>query len=319
MVGSMAPEVGHYSGDPPNFIERKTLCFPTSVPHIVSHCGEEGFREGVQRYYHTSENNAAEQCVNLKASLRDAGTEEFWTMLVEGLTAITDSQYAFVAKRILVEDQNTAVEMPPLGEAGSCLMGVAFYYNDGQGQGSMNRDYKYIAYGAPCAHMRHDKVFIIPERMGDFIPNNPNKLSMPCEAYIGVPLFHRGKCFAHFGLMWTKEALQRCGLSWGFIEMLMHSLEDLIMQRILDGRGYTNPDSNQKPNKIIPAEAITASQSLRPYARSLSHELRTPMQGVVGMLDVMHATVQEAVEGQTNNHIRKIFRNLRENIEVVQG
>ncbi|KAI9724391.1 MAG: hypothetical protein M1812_000459 [Candelaria pacifica] len=319
MVGSMDAEVGPHSDDPPDFVERKTLCFPSPIPGIASHHGDEGFREGVQRYFRTSDNNAAEQFVSLKASLRDAGTEEFWTMLMEGLTTITNSMYAFVGKRILVDDQNTAIEMPPLGEPGSCLMGVAFYYNDGRGLRAMNRDYKYIAYGAPCAHMRHDKVFIIPERLEDFIPNNPNNPPKACEAYIGVPLFHEGKCYAHFGMMWTKEGLETCGLSWGFVEMFMHSLEDLISQRILDGRGYTNPDPAQKPAKVIPAEAITASQSLRPYARSLSHELRTPMQGVVGMLDVMHATVQEAVEGETNNHIRKIFRNLRENIEVVQG
>ncbi|KAI9773509.1 MAG: hypothetical protein M1835_006149 [Candelina submexicana] len=314
----MAAEVAPLSGDLPDFVERKTLCFPSPVPGIVSHNGDEGFRENVQRYYPARENNAAEQFVNLKASLRDAGTEEFWTVLVEGLTTITDSQYAFIAKRILVDDQNTAVEMPPLGETGSCLMGVAFYYNDSQGLKAMHRDYKYIAYGAPCAHMRHDKVFIIPERLGDFVPSNPNNPPLPCEAYIGVPLFHQGKCFAHFGVMWTKQGLHRSGLSWGFVEMFLHSLEDLIAERLLDGRGYTNLESNSKSSTIIPADAITAAQSLRPYARSLSHELRTPMQGVVGMLDVMHATVQEAIEGQTNNHIRKIFRNLRENIEVVQ-
>ena len=64
--------------------------------------------------------------------------------------------------------------------------------------------------------------------------------------------------------------------------------------------------------------AITA-QSLKPFARSLSHELRTPMHGVIGMLDVMHATVQEAIESQQSLKIRAIFQALKENIEVVQG
>lgn len=64
---------------------------------------------------------------------------------------------------------------------------------------------------------------------------------------------------------------------------------------------------------------VTAAHSFKPYARSLSHELRTPMHGVIGMLDVMHATVQEAIESQQNHKIRSIFQALRENIEVVQG
>lgn len=42
------------------------------------------------------------------------------------------------------------------------------------------------------------------------------------------------------------------------------------------------------------------------------------MQGVVGMLDVMYATVREAVETQNDPHLRQVFANLQENIEVVQ-
>ncbi len=61
------------------------------------------------------------------------------------------------------------------------------------------------------------------------------------------------------------------------------------------------------------------AQSLKPFARSLSHELRTPVHGVIGMLDVMHATVQEAIESQQNYKIRNVFQVLKENIEVVQG
>lgn len=64
---------------------------------------------------------------------------------------------------------------------------------------------------------------------------------------------------------------------------------------------------------------VSAAHSLKPYARSLSHELRTPMHGVVGMLDVIHATVQEAIESQQNSKMRSIFEALKENIEDVQG
>ncbi|KAK5003049.1 hypothetical protein LTR28_010649, partial [Elasticomyces elasticus] len=168
--------------------------------------------------------------------------------------------------------------------------------------------------------MRHDKIFIIPERLNDFIgPANPNKLPFPGEAYMGVPLFAEGKCFAHFGVMWSAEGAAKRQLSWAYLEMMFHSLEDLILQRFLEGANFIKSAAlPRQRHQVIPHEAVTAAQSLKPYARSLSHELRTPMQGVVGMLDVMYATVQEAAEGQTNMHTRQVFETLKENIEIVQ-
>jgi len=211
---------------------------------------------------------------------------------------------------MLVDDQDSAVEMPELGEPGSCLMGVAFYLNNGADVKQLYRDYRYHAYGTPCAHMKHDKVFIIPEKMADFIRNNPN--SMPwkrSEAFIALPLFAEGRCFAHFGMIWSSEGASK------------RTLEDMILQRILEGRGFAKevapPEST--PAKVIPLSAITASQSLKPYARSLSHELRTPMQGVVGMLDIMYSTVLEAIGNQQTDRTRGVFEELKNHIEVVQG
>jgi hypothetical protein len=301
-------------------VERETFCLASFTPGIATHSGEKGFPENVQKWYDAAENNAIEKLMELKAELREADTETFWKRLMEGMTTICNAQYAFVAKRILVDDHDTAVEMPPIGEPGSCLLGVAFYYNDGKEQVGMLRDYKYLAWGAPCAHMRHDKVFLIPEKLSSFITNNPNKFPFPTEAYLSVPLFYQGKCFAHFGMMWTAAGLEKRDLGWGYLEMVLHALEDMILDKLLAGETFARQGERKvKAPKVIPQETITTSQSLKPYARSLSHELRTPMQGVVGMLDVMHATVQEAVEGQTNPKIRNIFQALRENIEVVQG
>lgn len=103
--------------------------------------------------------------------------------------------------------------------------------------------------------------------------------------------------------------------------MFMHSLEDMILQRILEGRGFAKEPSAPQPMlaRIIPLDAITASQSLKPYARSLSHELRTPMQGVVGMLDIMHSTVIDAMETQTSQVAKSVFEEIKSNIEIVQG
>jgi signal transduction histidine kinase len=175
---------------------------------------------------------------------------------------------------------------------------------------------------SPCAHMKHDKVFIIPERLLEFVPNSPNALPWKqSEAFIGVPLFHEGKSFAHFGIIWSLEGASKRQLSWSFIEVFMHSLEDMILQRILEGRGFAKKPAAPRsvPARIIPLDAITASQSLKPYARSLSHELRTPMQGVVGMLDIMQSTVRDAVETQTSQVAKSVFEELKSNIEIVQG
>ena len=299
--------------------ERKTLCVSSPIPGVAAHDGDEGFRETVQRHYDGAENNAAERIIALKAELKDAPTEKFWSGLMEGMTSITGSQYAFVAKRILVDDNDSAVEMPPIGEPGSCLVAVAMFYNDGRQIKALLRDYKYLAYGAPCSHMKHDKVFLVPEGLQDFITDNPNELPLPTDAYLGLPLFSGGKCFAHFGLMWSEEGLEKRSLGWGYLEMLLHALEDMIEQRLVQGQSFGKSTKAQKLPRVIPQAAITASQSLKPYARSLSHELRTPMQGVVGMLDVMHATVQESLESQSDTGVREIFKTLRENIEMVQG
>lgn len=302
-------------------IERQSLCLPSLEPGVPTQHGEKGFAENISRHFNPSESNAVERLVNLKQELRDADTETFWRRLMEGMTEICQAQYGFVAKRILTDDQNSAVEMPPLGEAGSCLLGVAFYYNDGDQQKAMHRDYKYLAGGAPCGYMKHDKVFLIPEQMSSFITNNPNALPLPAEGYIGLPLFSDGKCFAHFGMMWTQEGLDRRETSWNYIELLLHSLEDMVTQRLVSGEGFAKPPSTTmpRPTQVLPREAITSrTQSLKPYAKSLSHELRTPMQGVVGMLDVMHATVQEQIESLSNPSIRHVFHTLKDNIEIIQ-
>ncbi|KAF1945370.1 sensor protein rcsC [Clathrospora elynae] len=307
---------------PPDIIERQSLCFSRPMPGMVVQQGEKGFREELSRIFDPAESNAAEQLVNLKDALRKAETDSFWVQLTQGLAKIVDAQYAFVSKRILSDDKNVAVELPPIGEPGACLMGEAFYINDGHGNGpGYLKNFKYHAYQCPCAYMKHDKIFIIPERLNDFILDNPNDLIIPGEAYLGIPLFAGEKCFAHFGVMWGQEGAARRKLSWGFIEMMFHSLEDMILARVLEGNEFAkaaHPVRSELP-KIVPHEAVSVAQSLKPYARSLSHELRTPMQGVVGMLDVMMANVKEASETlHIDPRTRQILETLKENIETVQ-
>ena len=215
-----------------------------------------------------------------------------------------------------------SVEMPPIGEPGSCLMGVAFHINDGHGTKMQIPNLKYHAYSCPCAYMCNDKVFIIPERLNDFIVNNPNTLLVPREAYLGIHLFADGMCFAHFGVMWSEEGARRRELRWGFLEMMFHSLEDLILDRLLKTRDFAEsaePVYEEGP-RVIPHQDVTMDQYLKPYAGNLSHELRTPMQGVVGTLDLMMANVKDAAaEFQEDARVRKVLERLQEHIEDVQG
>lgn len=282
--------------EPPDIVERQTLCFSSPEPGMIVQRGNDGFREELMELYSPAESNAAEELVHLKDALRRADSESFWPLLTEGLASVTDAQYAFVSKRILVDDENVAVEMPPIGEPGSCLMGAAFYVNDGHGIKQQLRNFKYHAYSCPCAYMRHDKIFIIPEKLNEFILDNPNTLAVPGEAYLGIPLFAEGKCFAHFGVMWSPEGAARRKLGWGYLELLLHSLEDMILGRVLEAKDFAKsaaPVHQERP-RVVSHEAISVAQSLKPYARSLSHELRTPMQGVVGMLDIVSRSVVRA-------------------------
>ncbi|CAK4014481.1 histidine kinase [Lecanosticta acicola] len=313
----MAAEEG--DKETPGMMERQTICFPNYETADVLKRGDAAFTHEIRRLYDVAESNALEQLIELKRSLRQLPTEDFWGAVTEGMSRILGAEICFVMKRVLVDDQESAVEMPPIGEPGSCLMAAALHYCASDGNRETSKSTKFHAYGCPCAYMRHDKVFLVPERLGDFFNNNPNKLPTPCEAYIAVPLFEEGKCFAHFGAMWSTEGAARRRLSWAFIEMVLHSLEDMISNRFLQGADFIKPSTvPAEKNRVIPHDAVTVAQSLRPYAGSLSHELRTPMQGVVGMLDVMYATVLEAIDTQADPRVRQLFENLKENIETVQ-
>jgi hypothetical protein len=302
--------------------DRATLCLPQFGKDKVIHGGEEGFKAVLRQYAPSAESNATERLAKLKMRLRNASTTDFWRILMTQLCELTDAQCAFAAKRILVDDQDSTAEMSLFEEPGSCLMGVAFYVNNGADIDLLTGDYRYHAFGTPCAHMKHDKVFIIPERMSEFIPDTPNIMPWErSEAFIGLPLFADGKCFGDFGLIWSSEGAAKRKLSWTFLEMTMHALEDMVLQRLLEGKEFAKEVAEPEsiPARITPLSAITASQSLKPYARSLSHELRTPMQGVVGMLDIMYSTVLDAIATQHSDVVRGVFEDLKNHIEVVQG
>jgi hypothetical protein len=130
-----------------HYDERATLCLPDFVNDRILHRGDDGFEAVLRQYYDSAENNATERLVALKSKLRGASTHDFWAILMEETCSILGAQCSMVAKRILVDDENSAVEMPPLKEPGSCLLGVAFYLDNGHDIKDMHRDYRYHAYG----------------------------------------------------------------------------------------------------------------------------------------------------------------------------
>lgn len=126
-------------------LDRTTLCLPSFQDNSIVHGGDDGFQDALKQYFPAAESNATEQLLDLKRRLRLATNKDFWTILLEEMCEITGSQCGFVAKRILVDDQDSAVEMPELGEPGSCLMGVGFYVNDGKNIKQMHHDYTWYA------------------------------------------------------------------------------------------------------------------------------------------------------------------------------
>jgi hypothetical protein len=310
---------------------RKSLCLSGEQPGVALHNGDGEFPRSISKHFGASESNAAEQLMALKHTLRLADTETFWKRLLEGLTSLCDAQYGFVVKRLSPDDTDHAMELSPISEPGSHLRALALYYDDGHEIRGWHQDYTFPAWSTPCAHMRHNKVLLIPEKLSSFINYDHADLPFSAEAYLAVPLFCGDQCIGHFGIMWSEEGLRDRKLSWSYLELLLHSLEDLVTQRVSDTSTpsmterddllseslFPTPKDTNKSASSPPPPVF--SHLLKPYAPSLSHELRTPMQGVVGMLDVMHANVEEAIDAKAPAMSSQLLQDLKANIELVQG
>ena len=283
-----------------------------------------------RNYVDQAQSIATERLVNLKRKLREVDGEGFWSCLMETIASICGAQYAFVARRV--------PDSEPVGRLGGkrpSLFGFAFYYNDGYQTSGMHRN-RYFAGVNPLCHMDHEKPCLIPENLASLMSFGLDRLPFAAEGYLTVPLFSGRTCLAHLGLMWSESGLRKRCLPWSYLEMILYSVEELIVQHIRDDAA--GQKSEQRPQRdthtttipvtqqsmpdfhstLLHGSTEFSSQPLKPYARSLSHELRTPMQGVVGMLDVMHATVREALEGKPSTKTVSVLHSLKEGIEMVQ-
>lgn len=285
--------------------------------------GDAQFDASARCWNDVAQTAAIEQLVTLKRGLRALDTEPFWKRLMEDITSIFKAQYGFVARRV-----HGGEPMPELGGRRPSLFGSVFYYNDGYQNVGLQRN-RYFAGGNPLLHMDHDRPCLITENLKSLVSFGDDQLPFPADAYLAIPLFSDGKCLAHVGLMWSKDGVRTRNLSWSFLEVILHSLEDLIVQRLLLEEVLPDNENSQFPPLDTPTRLDAGhdhirdsshftAHPLKPFAKSLSHELRTPMQGVVGMLDVMHATVREAMESKTPVKSGGIFQALKEGIEMVQ-
>jgi len=294
---------------------RPSLCISQPRPGVVIQQDDEAFGATVQELYVNDETVALEQLVQLKKRLRQASNDNFLPTLCDGLSRILHAQYVFVSKKV--------ADGPPIGEPDSCLLALCWFWNHGETAFGSSSNVTYHAFSCPCAYMKYEKILLIPERLQEFTPDNPNaaNLPVPGEAYLAVPIFDGEKCIGHIGLMWTREGLEGKRLGWGFLEMMIHSLEDIVLDNILKGADFsTKPVADQVNQTVeIAHEALRSLHSLAPFARNLSHELRTPMQGIVGMLDIMHATMEDALKSQTDATSQSFFDQLKDHLEVIQG
>jgi hypothetical protein len=296
---------------------RRTLAISRLQPNesSVLTAGDGGFADEVARYYHEREGAAADDLVALKHDLRKARGNDFWSVATRGIAGLLGAQYAFVSKR---HDG----DHPPLGEPSSSLTAMSIYFNDGEGTETEQQNTEYSTHNSPCGYMKHDRVLLIPERMSEMLPTDPSNPNKQPEAYLAVPLSvvdpvsGENIVFAHFGAMWTARGLEKRTLSFAFAELLLHGISDLILDAFI-GRGLAHPSIpiHQTPN----VASDKPTKSLKPFAKHLSHELRTPMQGVVGMLDIMHGTVQDACEEHMSSSLQGVLHSIKKDIEVVQG
>ncbi|KAL9089544.1 MAG: hypothetical protein Q9159_002496 [Coniocarpon cinnabarinum] len=300
---------------------RASICFGLPHRQDVALPGDPRFNDVLTAHYDDSALRAQEEAIALKQRAQACGAEDFWEVMCTGLADLLDAQLSFISTRV-THDRTTGNELPPIGEVGSYLNALGLYFHEpAKSVQGFSREVLYKAWDCPCSGMKHGKVFIIPSDADKFNPHNPNAQFLPfeLEAYIGLPCILKGVCVGHFGVIWTKAGAARRALSWSAIESLLHSFEDMVQARIM---AYIEKDSlahwRSLPAETTSSEQRSSLDSFKPYAQILSHELRTPMQGIVGPLDLIQATIRQAAEGQLQLHGND-WAGLNEDIAAVQN
>lgn len=117
-------------------------------------------------------------------------------------------------------------------------------------------------------------------------------------------------------LMWTERGARERILGWPYVELLCQALEGVIEQRMLAEAECKLPTN--LPVLSAPPSVSTQSSRLAKQAGLLSHELRTPMQGIIGTLDLMHHSIEMARDAVQQADAPNYFEGLHQDIEALQ-
>ena len=274
-----------------------------------------------EHYQHAVEAGILEKSILLQDKIRDYDHDDIWEIFCAGVADLFDAQLSFVSTRV-THDRFTGRELPEIGEVGSYLNALGMYAHDPNlSIHSFDSELLYKAWDCPCSGMKHGKVFIIAKDGAKFTPNNPNAQFLPFEpdSYIAVPCKIKGGSIGHFGVIWNKTGSLRRTLDWGFIESVLHSFEDLVSARVMK---YIEQDSlahwRTVPMDTTSSESVPALTDFRPHAQVLSHELRTPMQGIVGPLDTIQATIDTALDSGIRLK-SKDLQHMKDDIQAIQS
>lgn len=117
-------------------------------------------------------------------------------------------------------------------------------------------------------------------------------------------------------LLWNEGGAKDRVLSWAHVELLCQALEGMIGQQML---------VEIKPRFAATVSSLRSSPPrLDQFARLirqaglLSHELRTPMQGIIGTLDLMHHSIEMARDAVHRADAPDFFGGLHQDIEALQ-
>ncbi|KAI5306782.1 hypothetical protein KEM56_007155 [Ascosphaera pollenicola] len=244
---------------------------------------------------------AFEELTQLRSELRKEESVLFWSKLIKGIARTCKAQYAFVAKH------TSSASPPEYSNISTQVPGLAYdnRHNTTEDEawdkaGKISSEIPSILPIDGPSMMACDLQSVIGEE-------NMTKLPFPMHAYLCMQVRVSRSYSLSLGLMWTYEGLTQLDLSWAAVKLILYALEELAKSRakLFEFQRFSKKeDHSRRENRVrrpaSPRQVHNLKHpSFRAFAPHLSHELRTPMQGVVGMFDVVHADIEDISRDNT--------------------